>query len=201
MIRNIIFDFGNVLGKVDFEGFQKNILTEVGDKKLLKALLSSNVKEDYELGLISSKVFLDIVMKLLGYRITKEKFVFYFNGMLSELPDMKGFLIKLSKSNKYKLFLLSNTNPIHFNFAKRNLPYIYEQIKNIVLSYKVKEAKPDSAIYLKTLRKYHLKPEESLLIDDLEENCLTAKRLGMHIIQYKGFKSFNKKFKNIILEN
>lgn len=201
MIRNIIFDFGNVLGKVDFEGFKKNILAEVGDKKLLKALLISNVKEDYELGLISSKVFLDNVIKLLDYRITKEKFVIYFNEMLSELAEMKGFLIKLSKSNKYKLFLLSNTNPLHFNFAKKNFPYIHEHIKNIVLSYKVKDAKPDSAIYLTTLNKYHLKPEESLFIDDLEKNCLTAKRLGMHIIHYKGFKSFKKKFRNMILEN
>jgi HAD superfamily hydrolase (TIGR01509 family) len=201
LIRNIIFDFGNVLGIVDFEGFQKNILSEVEDKKLLKKLRNSNVKEDYELGLISSKVFLDIVIKLLDYRITKEKFVFYFNGMLSELPDMKDFLIKLSRSNKYKLLLLSNTNPIHINYAKKKFPYIYEHIKNIILSYKVKDAKPDTAIYLTMLRKYHLKPEESLFIDDLEENCLTAKRLGMHIIQYKGFKSFNRKFRNIIEEN
>ncbi len=198
MIRNIIFDLGNVLVNVDFEKFQKNILIEVPGEKSLRNLLINPVRKKYESGLVSTKQFLDIVIKVLDYRISKSKFVYYYNDMFSEIPEMKRFLIRISRSNKYKLFLLSNTNPIHFNFVKKKFPYIYEYIKNIILSYKVKDAKPDSAIYLTTLRKYHLKPEECLFVDDLEENCLTAKRLGMHIIHYKGFESFNKKFGNII---
>lgn len=177
MIKNIIFDLGNVLINVDFEKFQRNILLEVRDVKLLQKLLTNPVRKKFESGLVSAKQYLDTVVKVLDCNISKKKFIYYYNEMFSEIPEMKGFLIKLSRSDKYRLFLLSNTNPIHFNFVKKKFKYV-TLIKKNILSYKLKKAKPDSRIYLTVLSRYHLVPAETLFIDDLEQNCLTAKKLG-----------------------
>jgi len=197
LIKNIIFDLGNVLVHVDFDRFDARLRTAGVSEKDFNAFFSSNiVRGRFEKGLLSTRQFLRLAVKKLGNHLSQKELLWIFQDMFDEKPDMKKFLVKLVKEKKYKLIMLSNTNPIHYNYGKKHFRYIY-LIKNRALSYKLKLTKPDRRIYLKVLKRYRIKPEETLFIDDKQMNCDAAETLGIKTIHFTDYKSFLKQFKLI----
>lgn len=197
MIKSIIFDLGNVLVHVDFDRFDAALLSAGVSKKDFETFFASDiVRGRFEKGLLSTREFLRLAVKKLGNRLTQKELLVIFQDMFDEKRDMKSFLIRLVKEKKYKLIMLSNTNAIHYNYGKKHFPYIY-LIKNRALSYKLGLTKPDRRIYLKVLQRYHIKPEETLFIDDKQMNCDTAEVLGIKTIHFTDYKSFSEKFKLI----
>jgi putative hydrolase of the HAD superfamily len=197
MIKNIIFDLGNVLVHVDFEKFRTGLLTAGVSEKDFNVFFNSNlVRGRFEKGLLTTREFLRLAVKKLGNRLTQKQLVPIFQDMFEENPDMKAFLKKLVKNNKYNLIMLSNTNPIHYNYGKKHFQYIY-LIKKRALSYKLKLTKPDNRIYVKVFKRYHIKPDETLFIDDKQINCAAAELCGMKTIHFIDYESFIKQFKMI----
>ena len=196
MIKNIILDLGNVLVGVDFERSRKLLISAGLDEKKLNKFFSLKTRKAYESGKISTPEFLKMAYYRLGKKISKSKLKMLFTDMFAEVTEMKKFLQKLHNGKKYRLFLLSNTNPLHFNYARKNFPYI-NLVDRFILSYKLGFAKPDRRIYKTLLEKYKLLPAESLFIDDLKINCLAAEKFGIITICYKNYSSFIKQFRNI----
>lgn len=197
MIKNIIFDLGNVLVNVHFDKFEKRLLEEGASKAACDSLFKSReLREDYESGKMTNKEFLKLACSKLDCNISQSKFKDIFSDMFSEIPAMKLFVNKLIQDKYFKLFLLSNTNSYHFNYIKNRFDYV-KGIKNFALSYRMKLNKPSSEIFNKLLKRYKLKPEETLFIDDLENNCKTAEKIGMKTIWYSDFRKFKKEFKQI----
>ena len=200
MIKNIIFDLGNVLVKVDLDKFRKGIISEgVNEETYERFLKSDNFSKfiyRYETGRINTDYFVDSCLKKLDNKINKTKFIEHFNNMLVEKPEMKKFIEKLTSKGNYKFLLLSNTNPLHWKMRYK-FPYILK-LRNFCLSYKIKLYKPDVRVFKFVLKKYKFNPFESLYIDDREKNCLSAKSLGFNTIIYKDFLQFKKEFNNFI---
>jgi epoxide hydrolase-like predicted phosphatase len=198
LIKNIIFDLGNVLVSVHFDKFEKRLLAEGASKAACDSLFQSReLREDYESGKMSNSEFLKLACSKLDCRISQSKFKDIFSDMFSEIPEMKSFVNNLINKKYFRLYLLSNTNSYHFNYIKNKFEYVKE-IKNFALSYRMKLNKPFPGIFKKVINRYKLKPEETLFIDDLEANCKTAEKLGMKTICYTTFKKFEKEFKQII---
>lgn len=109
--------------------------------------------------------------------------------MFTQNQLMKKFLIQLHGKQSYNLILLSNTNPIHFDYIRRRFSYV-NLFNNFALSYELRMLKPDTRIYDRIAVLYNLRPYESLFIDDLEENCLAASKSGLNVINYTDFKAF-----------
>lgn len=189
-IRNIIFDVGNVLVRVDYEKFENGLLSEGLSRAALKEVFSSErLKSGFESGEITAEEFLASVICELKYKITPEQFIPHFNSMFSEIPQMKIFLTGLHREGRYTLLLLSNTNPIHFAHFKESFDYV-NLFHHIALSYELKMLKPDIRIFNRVMQLYDLNPENTLFIDDLEENCAAAARTGMNVIKYRSFDGF-----------
>ena len=110
---------------------------------------------------------------------------------------MKKFLEKISRIKKYRLFLLSNTDSPHINFIDNNFPFV-RLIKKRVLSYKVHMAKPQKNIFVHTIEKYNLIPEETVLVDDMKDNILSAQKLGIKTIHYSNHKKFTSEFSKLV---
>ncbi len=106
------------------------------------------------------------------------------------------FMEKFVRKNhkKYKIWMLTNTNSLHYNYLKKKFP-IYNFVKNKVISYKIRMAKPDKNIYRYALKKIKLKPKECLFIDNRRENIVTANKLGIKSIWYTTNSKFNKALK------
>jgi FMN phosphatase YigB (HAD superfamily) len=197
LIKNIIFDLGNVLVGVDFERLKKRILSEGVSEQKYEKFFGKNIKIKYETGKINTAVFMDLAFLALGRKIPKAKLKSLFVDMFYEMPDMKRFIIKLSESKKYRLLGLSNTNSLHFNYCKKKFEYI-NLVDKFILSYKLKMVKPGAEIFKTVLKKYALNPHETIFIDDLKDNCEKAKKFRIHTICFKNYLSFLKQFKNII---
>ena len=86
--------------------------------------------------------------------------------------------------DRYKLYLLSNTNRCHWTLATNDL-FLYHGLtvdyyfEKIYLSYKMGMLKPESAIFEAAIKDAGIKPAETLFIDDSEANCQTAAKLGL----------------------
>ncbi len=195
MIRNIIFDLGNVLVGVDFEKTRKLILSEGVSKASYNSFFNETNRKKFEAGKIKSREFIDNAYRTFGRKIPKTKLRLLFQDMFFEKPDMKKFLKKISGSGKFRIYLMSNTNPLHFNYIRKKFAYV-NLVDRLILSYRLKLLKPGAGIYKAVLNKYELKPEETLFIDDLKANCETAEKFGIHAIHFKNYKNFVKQFNN-----
>jgi len=180
MIKNIIFDFGDIFVNLDKPATLRE-MEKLNIRELSEAIQHKNL--EYEKGLISSAKFLDAYT--LEYNLQKEDVVRSWNAILIDFPKYRfEFIKELSKTKAYRLFLLSNTNEIHIDWIKENVPF-FEDFKNcfeaFYLSHEINFRKPDPAIYKYVLDAHELIPAESIFIDDTKENTDAAASLGLHI--------------------
>lgn len=89
----------------------------------------------------------------------------------------------------YKVFLLSNTNAIHWEVIERIIASVEggkidDYFDGIYLSFEMQCCKPDKAIFEKLLAKEELAAEDCIFFDDSQENCAAAASLGIaaHLI-------------------
>ncbi|MCF4100920.1 HAD family phosphatase [Gillisia sp. M10.2A] len=178
-IKTLIFDFGDVFVNLDKVATLR-AMQDLEISQLSEELLLHNL--EYEKGLISSKNFLSKYTSSFS-KVNEHQIVTAWNSILIDFPKYRfDFLKKLSEEKKYKLILLSNTNEIHIDWIKENVPF-FEEFKTcfdaFYLSHEINLRKPDAEIYEFVLNKHHLKPEECLFIDDTKENTNAAEKLGI----------------------
>ena len=189
-IKNIVFDLGGVLIDLDFKsainGLQKAGFTNV--KEQLQAFDQNGIFQKFELGEISADEFRASIRENSNVSLTDEEVDSLWNLMLLEIPREKLELI-LDLRSKYMVYLLSNTNSIHWDYVCKNA-FNYrgfrmdDYFEETFLSYEMHLAKPDKAIFEKMLNDANLLPEETLFIDDLEANCKAAEEVGIHAHHY-----------------
>lgn len=182
--KAVIFDLGNVLvnydAKVAAKRFAKDFKVPVF--KLWSVFFDSRVEKAYTRGELSSREFHRYVKSKLGIKISFEAFGRYWNEIFFENPGMEVLLEQLSK--KYPLYLISNTNALHFNFIQKNYS-VLKFFKQTFPSHRMGLRKPDPKIYLEVLRRTRLKPEEAVYIDDTYAFVKGAKKVGLDAIWFK----------------
>lgn len=180
MIKTIIFDFGDVFLDLDKAATQRELeRIEISD--LSEEMLHQNKR--YEKGLVSSEEFIQYYRDFYP-QLTAEAFKRSWNAILVKFPEHRlNFLRELKKEGKYKLILLSNTNHIHIDWVKENVPF-FEEFKSsfdaFYLSQEINLRKPEPSIFEYVLKEHNLKPEETLFIDDTAENTAAAEQLNIH---------------------
>jgi len=180
MIKTIIFDFGDVFINLDKPATMRE-MNKYEIEELSESLLDINQR--YEKGLISSTEFVKSYQTEHS-QLQENQFKNSWNAILIDFPEYRyQFLKKLAAEKNYKLILLSNTNEIHIDWVKENVPF-FEDFKAcfdaFYLSHEINFRKPDAEIYEYVLEQHDLKPKECLFIDDTTENTETAKNLGIH---------------------
>ena len=191
MIKNLIFDFGDVFINLDKKKYN-SALQELEGGNLPEDMLLNCM--NYEMGKISTADFVNSFVdryyhKLSGDTKTEKEQCFKdkWNSILLDFPLHRlTFLKELANSNKYRLFLLSNTNELHINWIKNDWGEIlYEDFKScfeqFYLSHEINLRKPNKDIYNFVLNENNLIAEESFFIDDTKENTDTAKELGLQV--------------------
>lgn len=188
-IRNIIFDLGGVLLNLDYgrtnQAFRDMGLEEID--RIYSQKLQQQLFDDYETGRISSEEFRSEVSKLVGRQVDPAHIDEAWNAMLLDLPPARIALLKQLKE-KYRLFLLSNTNDIHITsysnyllrtFGFPNLSHIFEKE---YYSYRVGKRKPNRDIFELVINENGLDPNETLFIDDSIQHVEGARHAGLHAI-------------------
>jgi len=181
MIKTIIFDFGDVFLNLDKPATNKT-LDSFGIKEITPEIQRLN--ETYEVGNISTDEFLKSYQEIIP-GTTKEQLIEAWNAILVDFPKYRlDFIQKLAADKRYKLLLLSNTNDLHINWVKDNIPF-YEEFKNcfasFYLSHEIHFRKPNADIFEFVIKEHNLTPSETLFIDDTKDNTDTAQQLGIHV--------------------
>jgi putative hydrolase of the HAD superfamily len=182
MIKNIIFDFGDIFINLDKHATYKE-MAKLGVTKISDEMIA--VYHEYEKGLMATDEFITFYHDKFG--IKKEDLVFAWNAILLDFPKKRlDFLKDLARSKRYRLFLLSNTNVLHIKWVQNSLgEEFYNEFKNsfeqFYLSHEINFRKPDSEIYEFVLKENNLIADETLFVDDLKENTDSASKLGIHV--------------------
>ena len=189
-IKNIVFDLGGVLVDLDFKsainGLQKAGFASV--KEQLQAFDREGIFQKFELGEMTAEEFRSAIRENSTVTLTDEEVDALWNLMLLEIPREKLELI-LDLRGKYMVYLLSNTNSIHWNYVCKNaFNYrgfrVNDYFEKTFLSFEMHLAKPDKAIFEKMLEDANLLAEETFFIDDSEANCKAAAEVGIHAHHY-----------------
>jgi putative hydrolase of the HAD superfamily len=187
MIKNLIFDFGGVIIDIDPIRVGQSF-KEMGVKNIEKVhelAVSKGLYLDLEKGLITPAGFRDGMREVSGLNFTDEQIDHAWNSMIVNFPKSRFDLIKQLKEN-YNVYLLSNTNEIHYNYFNQyaidnlGVKCLDDFFTRCFFSHTMKMRKPDQEIYIKMLETGKINPSESLYIDDIEENILAAQELGIH---------------------
>ena len=190
-IRNIIFDLGGVILNINPQ-LTIDAFRNLGWHDFYEENNQSNGKELFyslESGSSSSEVFRNNVREMTGLHRNDAEIDTAGTAMILDIPaDRIRYLEELKKS--YRLFLLSNTNEIHrVKFHREfeaNFGYsLYDLFEHNFYSHEMGMRKPNPQIYIQALTEAGLEPEETLFIDDMEENIEAAKTTGMKVLHIK----------------
>lgn len=179
MIKNIVFDLGNVL--ISFrpsEFFDKKNYPETIKATILSDIFDSKEWAMLDKGEVNTTEAIDTIA--LKSSLKKEEITHIFN-LRTELmfpldPNVK--LLPELKKRGFRLYFLSNFPMDIFEEIKTGY-YFFKYFDGGIISSEAKFSKPDSRIYEILLEKYSLIPEECLYIDDLEINVKAAEAVGM----------------------
>ena len=186
-IKNIIFDYGNVIFNLDFaRGLRawealgiKNAAEFYGHK------LQDNIFDAFERGDISAAEFRQHIRQKIGNPdITDQQIDHAWNSMLLGIPQGNHELLLKLKS-KYRTFLLSNINAIHYDYIMNYLKTDFgfdgndHLFEKTYYSHLTGKRKPEAAIFEQVLKENNLKPEETLFIDDSPQHIAGAQKLGI----------------------
>jgi FMN phosphatase YigB (HAD superfamily) len=185
--RAIIFDIGRVLVQVDvsrpMSGLAQGIALSPAD--IWSAITNDPRWPDWQEGRISPRDWHLHLTKRLGGSLTFEQFTAVWNRAIDPLPILESDLFeRLSK--RYRLALLSNTDPIHVAHLESTYEFFNHFPKLArIYSCVVGARKPNPLIYREALRASKARAEEAVYIDDTPSYMEAAQRLGMTGITFQ----------------
>jgi putative hydrolase of the HAD superfamily len=183
VIKNIIFDIGNVLLQWQPEGVVARFFPEQQTQALTQALFRSQHWRNLNLGKLTETELIHLYHRELGIDI----------DLLCQLmQEIKESLLPVGHSlellkNLYEAgySLFSLTDNVHEIMAYLKLKYnFWSLFKGVVVSAEVGYLKPMKEIYQKLIDLYDIDPQESVFIDDVRANVEGAKSVGLHGIQF-----------------
>ena len=179
MIKNIIFDLGNVLIRFKPEEFvNKNIKKEYREK-FFNAVFKGQEWADLDRGVLEYSDAVKIFSEKIPECSSEIKKLFD-NYILDVLePIEKNIEIMKSLKGKYKLFVLSNFHYPAFDYIFKNWEF-FKYFDGKVVSGHCKLLKPEKKIYELLCLTYSLKPNECVFIDDTKANIEAAEEFGIN---------------------
>lgn len=197
MIKNIIFDLGNVLVKYSPENFLNKYVKKENQESFIVNIFKSKDWLELDRGTLSYEDAIEIFTK----RVPEEKesieklFRENISSCISPIEENVEIMRKLKK-NGYNVYILSNFHQPAFEYIRENWDFIKEFNGDVVSCY-YHYIKPEREIYETILKKYNLTPHETIFIDDVKTNIKGAKELGIKGIHLPNYKILSK----LLIEN
>lgn len=187
MLKNIVFDMGNVLIKwtpeliLDVFG----VKNEEDRQILLDGMFRAVEWPMQDWGLYNEPDLEKIVKARIPERLHKVAMdcLYHWSDHMVPVPGMKEYLGEL-KEKGYHLYLLSNASR-DLNRYVVKIPG-FEYLDGYMVSGSEMVVKPQPEIFVRLMYKYGLTAQESLFVDDLPANCAGARFVGMDSFLFKG---------------
>lgn len=182
----MIFDVGGVLIDFDHMLICSKLAAKCGlsPGTVYAKIFTSGIEAAYDTGALSTDEFLSAVCETLSLNMPRAELGEIWCAIFSEKKDVTQIVRALA--GKTRLMLLSNTNELHFEYAKKAFPVLDGLFKEQFLSYKLRLRKPDPAIYKKAVQLSGLCAERLFYIDDRQDYVDASKNAGLPAARFIG---------------
>ena len=184
-IRNIIFDLGGVLLNINplLSLAELEQMSGIGKEQLISRFVSEHIFEKFDTGSLNPAQFRSELCRIINTNVSDAEIDKAWNKLLLDFPSPRVEMLQQLRKN-YRVFLLSNTNSIHFEYYTRDFyeKYGYQMTSlfdKLFLSYEIGIHKPDEGIYAFVLQNAALDPSQTVFIDDSLTNIKAAEQLGI----------------------
>lgn len=185
MIKNVVFDIGRVLLEFNpkeylVKKYKEDSLAEA----LHSAVFASSEWLDLDKGSITDEEAVSIFSsRHAEYKTYIEEVMGDWNNILTPIEGTVELLERLKRSG-YKIILLSNFHLSAFEQVYQRYSFL-RLADEMIISSKINMLKPSREIYQHMLYSLSIKPEETLFIDDTEENIEGAEKIGINAIRFE----------------
>ncbi|MCH2199608.1 MAG: HAD family phosphatase [Flavobacteriales bacterium] len=183
----IILDFGGVLFDIDYfaphRAFQDLGMNNF--QEIYSQASQTDLFDRLETGNISNKDFIDALHQYVPEGVTKEQVLHAWNVILLDIPKARVDFVHQLK-DKYRMFLLSNTNAIHVAEFEQiidrrmGLDYFRAGFDKVHYSNVLGKKKPYPETYLHVCALHGLDPKRTLFVDDSVQHVEGALKAGLH---------------------
>ncbi|MFA5973676.1 MAG: HAD family phosphatase [Lentimicrobiaceae bacterium] len=184
-IKNLIFDLGGVLLNINplLSLLELEKISGISKDELIVKFVSEKIFEKFDTGSLNPAQFRSKLCQILNCSVSDSEIDRTWNELLLDFPLPRVELLQQLRKN-YRVFLLSNTNSIHFDHYTHEFYEKYgirmaDLFDKLFLSYEIGIHKPDAGIYTYVLQHAHINPSESVFIDDSLPNIEAAFRQGI----------------------
>lgn len=206
-IKNIIFDLGGVVLDIDENIVYKKLgKMSISTSELAHSKEFMDIMSKFDTGIYTAPTFRKKTKTILGQeKMTDQKFDSIWNSMLLDIPRERIAALEQIRKH-YKIFLMSNSNEIHYDLYVRDLQLRFgynefdELFNKSYFSFAEHLEKPDPRFFELILDHEHLLPEETLFIDDTAENIKIAKSLGINTYHISREELVRNLFENGVLK-
>ncbi|MBR5967368.1 MAG: HAD family phosphatase [Lachnospiraceae bacterium] len=207
MIKNIVFDIGNVLAAFRWRDYITEILFageedwEPGGRawRLAAATTKNALWREVDRGVMSVD---EIITAMIATDPEIEDDIRLFfadrRRLVTEYDYSEGW-IKGLKDRDYKVYIISNYSEDHFKYISKHFRFFGLE-DGRVISFEEKILKPDARIYNLLFDRYGLKAEECVFLDDTPENVDGAKAVGMKGIVFKDYSQGSAELDELLAE-
>lgn len=195
-ITTLIFDIGNVIVPFDYlRGVRRFAeATGLSEEKIERFFYLSELQHRYAKGQISSKNFFETLRREFDLKIGYRIFVPIWNDIFWLSAPMDKMVRSLK--GRYRLAAITNTSDLHFRYWRENYP-VLGLFERIFASHELGLCKPDPEIYRLALDELGVKPEETVFVDDMEENVAAAGQLGMRAVLFRTAEDLQDEFQKL----
>jgi putative hydrolase of the HAD superfamily len=209
MIKNIVFDIGNVILNFKLEEVIPNFTVNKREQKFIIDNIINSPEwlgnSLIDTGFITRENAITIVQDRTNHENDEIVLNFWNNYNNYSKADFRVIkLIEKLKESGYKIYLLSNINEHTFNSVSKS--GLFDIVDGYVLSYLEHQVKPYESIYKTLVQRYNLNENECLFIDDNQNNIDTANKLGFKAVKVEPdnynslINELNKYIKKIAIE-
>ena len=184
-IKNIIFDLGGVLLNINplLSLMEFERISGIDQNELTKRLLSEHIFEKFDTGSLNPAQFRSELCRIMNTEVSDSEIDKAWNFLLLDFPLPRVELLKQLRKN-YRIFLLSNTNSIHFDHYTHDFYEKYgirmvDLFDRIFVSHEIGIHKPDAGVYMHVLENAQINASETIFIDDSIANIEAAALLGI----------------------
>ena len=180
-----LFDLGNTVIKLAYERVLENICraSSVKRDELVHILEEPGGYRDMERGAITFWDFYEFICTNTGYRDSIRDFHAVWSDFFDgTMPGIEDVLERVRA--KYRVAFLSNSNEVHAEVIPRRFAALFHKEDRFIFSHRFRTAKPDPEMFYRALEVVGALPQQVVFIDDLNENVVSARNLGIIAFQY-----------------
>lgn len=181
-----IFDLGNTVIKLAYERVLGGICSQAATTRdqLIDLFEAPGGYRDMERGTVTFWEFYELLCDKADYRGSIREFhelwSDFFDGTIPGIDDV---LERVRE--RYRVAFLSNSNEVHAEVIPRKFGALFHKDDRFIFSYRFHVAKPEPEIYRRALEVVGALPQHTVFIDDLVENVIAARSIGMKAFQFR----------------